>query len=690
MNFRLLALVPIVTIGLTFASWSLLKTTVVDNSTQAQLERIHRDAAIKESEIRKELFDLKTGRSWNFARLTQLQKELEVLMDELHTSLASYDPNFVRQTDESLISAKRNIESFKSSIAIERNSRAYLEKTIEKRLAQLGRSTENSQTVSLFRLYKLSENSRFRPSDDSAQANFYEQDLESLVAEIRNTEEKQRFERHFRLLRSTQPDIDTSFRTIGSSFAASLLPAEKVIESLRLATEQNASTSRDTAFGLLVLSIILVLVVTGLLSRVAKHAYEKENMNEELQRRVEETTYELKLKTDEAISANRLKSEFLANMSHEIRTPLNGILGLAQLLQRTDLTDKQKRHVATIRTSGDSLLAVINDILDISKIEAGLMELENENLDIAELVKQVEETVSGIASQKNIGTSSTCTLPDGSVFLGDEKKIRQVLINLAGNAVKFTDQGEVSLSVSETNDGALKFAVTDTGPGIPEDQIGKIFGRFTQADSSATRKHGGTGLGLAISKDFVNLMGGDIGVESESGKGSTFWFTLPLENVRDQNSERTRHGAPGSSGRDFISSEAHKLPGMRILIAEDNEVNREMLLEALQYIEDAQTVVVDNGAEAIRKLDEEEFDLVLMDINMPVMTGDEATRRIRSSTKPYRGIPIVVLTANAMTGQREEYLNMGANAYLAKPINIDRLISTVEQFLNKSGVSNVA
>ncbi len=687
-DHRIFAAVPIITIVLTFASWTLLKATTVDKSEQAELKGILRQAEVYQAEMQKELMDLNYGRSWSFFELTAMQRRLEDLLMDLCVNLEAISPELLEQTKAGLGSVNKNIEIFKTNLAIVRNSKAYLQTNIEKRLEHSDGRASVSETLRLFQLYKGTENSGISSLLHEVPGPL-DAGLTGLLSGIESDQKKRQLERHFRLLKLSQTKIDKALRATTASIASSLAPAEEALERFSLEIEDKSSLSRNIALALLSLSILLVVIVSTLLMRIAKYAKIKETMNDELQRRVEETTKELQIKTDEAVAANSLKSEFLANMSHEIRTPLNGILGMAQILQRSDLNEKQKRQLSTIRSSGDSLLSIINDVLDISKIESGLMKLENEPFDLRSLLQQAEEAVTGIAKQKNIGLTSACLIEGDVTFLGDEKRIRQVLINLTGNAVKFTDEGGVTVKATRLESGFVKFSVTDTGPGIAADQLKAVFGRFTQADGSATRKHGGTGLGLAISSDLVGLMEGEIGVDSELSKGSTFWFTLPLQKAKKEQPQIIETIAQKPLAEAPIGEKAPS--GLfNILIAEDNTVNQEMLLEALEFIDGVRPVVVENGQEALDRLEEESFDLILMDINMPVMTGDEAIKRIRQSGRSYAELPILVLTANALAGQREEYLNVGATGYIAKPINVERLIATVEQFLTRTDNVSVA
>jgi PAS domain S-box-containing protein len=377
-----------------------------------------------------------------------------------------------------------------------------------------------------------------------------------------------------------------------------------------------------------------------------------------------------------AESASRTKSDFLASMSHEIRTPMNSIMGIADLLAKTALTPEQDKFVQIFRRSGDNLLNLINDILDLSKVEASQLELEQTGFSLNDHLEKAIEMVAPRAHEK--GLALVCEIaPDVNTDLvGDPTRLRQVLLNLLGNAIKFTNSGQVSLRVDRDPDSsvptALRFTVSDTGIGISVEQQGQVFERFTQADSSTTRRFGGTGLGLTISKRLVELMGGRIWVESEVGRGSVFAFAVPFEVWAEAN----RPTATAVS----VGHEA-PVPALRILLAEDSPDNCTI---ALAYLEDTpyRIDVAETGAIACQMFKAGRYDLVLMDRQMPVMDGLTATRTIRAWEKANdrSPTPIIALTASALKGDRETCLAAGCTAYLSKPIKQDVLLQAIKDY----------
>ncbi len=376
-----------------------------------------------------------------------------------------------------------------------------------------------------------------------------------------------------------------------------------------------------------------------------------------------------------AESASQTKSDFLASMSHEIRTPMNAIVGIADLLAKTPLSPEQRNYVQIFRRAGDNLLHLVNDILDLSKVEASQLELERTGFSLKDLLEKVREMVVVPADEK--GLALVCEIaPDVPTDLvGDPTRLRQVLLNLLGNAIKFTEAGEVALRITPDVDssvaGALRFTISDTGIGIPDEQLGAVFERFTQADSSTTRKYGGSGLGLTISRRLVELMGGRIWVESSVGKGSVFTFVVPLEIWVGST---RRMPVPVGTGAEA------PLAALRILLVEDSPDNRTI---TLAYLRDTpyRVEVAEDGAVAYEKFTAGHYDLVLMDRQMPVMDGLTATRAIRAWEQANHRppTPIVALTAAALKGDQEKCVAAGCTAYLTKPIKQEVLLQAIKE-----------
>ncbi len=397
---------------------------------------------------------------------------------------------------------------------------------------------------------------------------------------------------------------------------------------------------------------------------------------------------ELKKAREEAVAASNAKSAFLANMSHEIRTPLNGILGMAQVLEMGGLNDEQREQVATILDSGRNLMSLLNDILDLSKIEAGKLSMVKADTDIAHTLRRLHRLWKPKANEAGLDINLSLDSELPQVLHFDAVRVRQCVSNLVSNAIKFTEQGRVDIHVSATpaddGDHMVQVRVTDTGIGMDEDTVERLFKPFVQADDSTSRKFGGTGLGLSIVRRLAEMMGGEARVESEPGRGSTFTFSFRAGEAKLQH----RVASEGPVGGDADARETLKKKGLRILLVDDHPINRQVAGLFLRPF-NMRVVEATNGKEALATLAAEEFDLVLLDIHMPVMDGTETIKAIRTSDTTWRDIPVVALTADAMSGDKERYLGMGMNGYLSKPLSERDLVAEIYRIQGLSTAENI-
>ena len=416
----------------------------------------------------------------------------------------------------------------------------------------------------------------------------------------------------------------------------------------------------------LIIGFTVLAILAGALGwqigRVARRLSDREQA-------LDATLRDLGEARDRAETANVAKSQFLANMSHEVRTPLNGVLGMVQVLARSPLTPDDREKLGMIRASGEALLGILNDLLDLSKVEAGRMEIDIHDFDLESCVAAATRTFAALAEQKDVRFHVEVAPEALGVWRGDGGKIRQVLANLASNAVKFTSAGEVRVVARRTPQG-ITCTVADSGAGIARDRLEQLFQRFSQVDPSMTRKFGGTGLGLAISRELIELLGGTVSVTSVEGRGSAFTFQLPLVWL----SPPVATAAP--------DDDESRLPPLRILAAEDNRTNQVLLTALLEPL-DVRLHLTSDGAEALEAFRAEAFDLVLMDVQMPVMNGVDAVKAIRALEAERGGprTPILALSANVMRHQVEEYLAVGMDGVVAKPIEMAALVAAIEAAL---------
>jgi CheY-like chemotaxis protein len=408
-----------------------------------------------------------------------------------------------------------------------------------------------------------------------------------------------------------------------------------------------------------------------------------------LEERIRQRTEELQATTLRAEAASKAKSEFLANMSHELRTPMNGVIGMVDLAMEGKLTTEQRERLQTAQQCAYSLLSLLNDILDLSKIEAGKMSLESIPFDLWAMVEDCVRSHMHAAARNRVDLNCAIANNVPRQVIGDPLRLRQILANLLSNAVKFTGNGSIDARLRATTltptELLLQIAVQDTGPGIDPAKLPYIFDKFTQADGSVSRKYGGTGLGLAITRKLAELYGGEINVESELGRGAIFTVNLKL-GVAAQTGAPDAIGANGSGLNGAVGipaslpePEAAPANAARILVVEDNRVNQKVVTAVLRK-RGFSIEIANDGREALSRLESDVFDLVLMDVQMPVLDGLEATRLIRQDPR-WKTLPIIAMTAHAMNGDRERCLDAGMSGYISKPVHPSHLLQIIDEHL---------
>ncbi|MEQ1782277.1 MAG: DAHL domain-containing protein [Hyphomonadaceae bacterium] len=522
--------------------------------------------------------------------------------------------------------------------------------------------------------------------------------LQTLDTRVQFSESLRIFAAHVRAVLREQPVVnDVLARIAEVPTTARIEDIGRILEREHAAVDNAVSTYRGLLFLFAAALVVLLFVAAIRLLRsramINRVNGDLQEANSSLEKRVAARTRELLSANHDLVAATQAaqaatiaKSSFLASMSHEIRTPLNGVLGMAQALQEDDLTSPQREKLSVILDSGKTLTALLNDVLDISKIEAGKMELSPVEGNPAEMVSRILQLFAGMAEERHVVMTFEAPTPPLAPLIFDTMRVRQCVSNLISNAIKFSENGRVAVCLSSSAEGEgegvcrVQIQIADTGIGMTPETVAKLFTSFTQADGSITRKFGGSGLGLSITRNLARLMGGDVTVESEEGVGSTFTFSFVAEVA----------SVVAVASIPSVTTVRPKVlnRSVRVLLVDDNRVNRQVVRLLLAPY-GPEVTEASNGQEALDCLAGQDFDLVLLDVHMPVMNGLVAIGRIRSSGESWASVPVIALTADAMSGDRERFLKLGMSGYASKPINRDDLLAEISRILELNAAPGV-